>query len=221
MTSDQIHVLGQDIGRLFARLQVLEDKVMLARKDSVFRLIRAMTLHESETGAHLQRVGLQAEALARALEQDEEFCKQISIAAMLHDIGKIAVPSAILTKPGTLTDEERDMVKLHTRFGAQLLKPDDFDPVFQMAAEIALNHHEWYNGQGYPGGLKGENIPLSARIVAVIDVADSMGESRAYRAPLSAEHIEQHLRSQRGLQFDPAVLDAYFEVRERSRRQEA
>ena len=217
MTSDQIHVLGKDIGRLYARLQELEDKILLARKDSVKRLIQAMTLHECVTGAHLERVGMQAAALALALEQDEDYCARIAVAAMLHDIGKIAVSNDILTKPGKLTDEERDMLKLHTRFGAQLLQPDDFDPLFQMAAEIALNHHEWYNGKGYPSGHKGETIPLSARIVAVIDVADAMSETRAYRDAHSPEAIEQHLRSQRGTQFDPVVLDAYFELREASR----
>lgn len=210
MSTDQLHALGEDISRLYARLQSAQDKIMLARKDTVSRLVRAMTLRECLTGAHMTRVGLQAAVLANSLGQDEDYCALLSVAALLHDIGKIAITDNILMKPGKLTPEESEIIKLHTRYGSQLLQPDDFDPLLQMAAEIALYHHEWFDGNGYPYGLGGDSIPLSARIVAVLDVADAMGEVRPYRGAHAPEEIKAYLISHSGSQFDPMVIEAFL-----------
>lgn len=210
----QLLALGDDIGRLYGRLQAAQEKILATRKDTVSRLVRAMAMKDGNTGTHMARVALQSALLAQLLGQDEVFSGQLSVAAMLHDIGKIAIPDQILLKPGKLEPEETAIMRLHTRYGAQLLEPDDFDPLMQMATEIALYHHEAYDGSGYPYGLDGENIPLAARIVGVIDAYDSMTETRPYRPAHSPEAARQFIADQSGRKFDPLVVEAFLRLLE-------
>ena len=130
-------------------------------------------------------------------------------ASLLHDVGKIAVPDAILTKPGTLTDEEWVVMRRHPEAGAAILAGSSA-PVMRMAEEIALTHHERWDGGGYPHGLSGEAIPLVGRICAVCDVVDALLSPRPYKEPWPLQDALEELRSQRGRHFDPAVVDAFM-----------
>jgi len=214
LETPQLLAMGDDIGRLYRRLQAAQEKILATRKDTMSRLVRAMTMKDGSTGIHMARVALQSALLAQMLGQDEAFCGQLSVAAVLHDIGKIAIPDQILLKPGKLEPEETAIMQLHTRYGAQLLEPDDFDPLMQMATEIALYHHEAYDGSGYPYGLDGENIPLAARILSVVDVYDSMTETRPYRPAHSAAEARQFITEQSGCKFDPMVVEAFLRLPE-------
>ncbi|MFB1031875.1 MAG: HD-GYP domain-containing protein, partial [Thauera sp.] len=145
--------------------------------------------------------------LARLLGKPEAWCRDIELAAPMHDIGKIGIPDSILKKPGGLTAQEREIMQTHPLIGAQILGNTDV-PVLAMAAEIALGHHERWDGTGYPRGLAGDAIPESARIVAVIDFIDALTMDRCYRKALSDAETLTMLQATRGSHFDPAIVDA-------------
>ena len=134
----------------------------------------------------------------------------LKIASTMHDIGKIAIPDAILKKRGRLTDEEFEVIKEHTIFGNKILSKSELD-IFRIAAEIALNHHEKYNGTGYPNNLFEEDIPLSSRMMAIIDVFDAMTHKRVYKEAICIEETLEYLKNQKGLHFDPKLVDIFLE----------
>src|SRR5437899_1992894 len=140
-----------------------------------------------------------------------EFCERLGHAAPLHDVGKVAIPDAILLKPGPLTPEERAIVETHAEEGHRLVRGSS-SSILDMAATIALSHQEKWDGSGYPRGLKGEEIPIEGRIVAVADVFDALTSDRVYRKAFSVEDAIQMMREQRGRHFDPVLLDAFLEV---------
>ena len=142
---------------------------------------------------------------------DPEFCERLRHAAPLHDVGKVAIPDAILLKPGPLTPEERAIVETHAEEGHRLVRGSS-SSILDMAATIALSHQEKWDGSGYPRGLKGEAIPIEGRIVAVADVFDALTSDRVYRKAFSVEEAIQMMREQRGRHFDPVLLDAFMEV---------
>lgn len=160
-----------------------------------------------------QRIGKLAEVLSEALGQSPEWQDRIREAAPLHDVGKVGVPDEILRKPGPLTDEEFDAMKEHTLIGADLLSGGASEPV-QMAQRIARSHHERWDGEGYPDGLEGEEIPLAARIVAVVDTFDAMTHDRPYRSALSVEEAFEVIEDEAGEQFDPEIAAAALRCRE-------
>lgn len=188
-----------------ARTRELKD----THEEMTVRLVRACCFRDQETGAHIRRVGLLSGALARVCGWTNELCERIEMAAPLHDIGKTAIPDEILCKPGRFTDQEFDIMKRHTAIGASLLD-DARSPVLAMAREIALAHHERWDGAGYPHGLAGQAIPESARIVAVADVYDALSHDRVYRPAFSRERVLEMLIAGRGTQFDPAILDQFL-----------
>jgi putative two-component system response regulator len=182
-----------------------------AQTEVILRLSQAAEFRDEDTGQHTQRVGELAAKLAQTMELDPEQVELIRRAAPLHDIGKIAITDQILHKPGPLTPAEFDQMKAHALIGARLLKGSRL-PLIQTAYEIALYHHERWDGQGYPYAIKGEAIPLTARIVAVADAFDALSHERPYKAAWSIEATLAELRSWSGTRYDPEVIQALFNV---------
>lgn len=177
--------------------------------EMVQTLARVIDAKDSYTGDHAERARKKAKRLAQELHVPAKMQRYVEYAALLHDIGKIGVDGAILSKPGKLTPEEYDEIKKHPAIGYQILSPIQFlGPVAQMV----LYHQEWFNGMGYPEGLKGEEIPLGARIVATIDAWDAMRSDRPYRKALSIEIAESELRKGSGRQFDPVVVESFLHL---------
>ena len=161
------------------------------------------------TGQHVKRVSEYTEVLCKCLGFNDEDSWKISLAAMMHDVGKLMIPEAILEKPGKLTAEEFEIVKKHTQYGKQMLETSPGE-LFKLSTDIAYDHHEKWDGTGYRG-VKGEDIPVCARCVALADVFDALVSRRAYKEPWPPEKAYEEIVSQRGKQFDPAVVDAFVQ----------
>jgi len=174
----------------------------------VLRLISASEYRDDETGAHIRRIGLLAEDLARVAGWKREDADRIRLAAPMHDVGKIGVPDNILLKPGALTPEEFEVVKRHTEIGARILGGSSV-PLLRTAADIALCHHERWDGTGYPRGLAGEDIPEAARIVAVVDMYDALTSHRVYRPALRHDEAIEVMRREHGGRFDPRLFACF------------
>lgn len=183
----------------------------IAQAETVRRLSMAVEFRDEDTGAHIERIGRFSTLLAEHIGMDPEFCERLGHAAPLHDVGKVAIPDAILLKPGPLTPEERAIVETHAEEGHRLVRGSS-SAILDMAATIALSHQEKWDGSGYPRGLKGEAIPIEGRIVAVADVFDALTSDRVYRKAFSVEEAVQMMREQRGRHFDPVLLDAFMDV---------
>ena len=179
------------------------------REELAFRLLAASGQHDRETGMHLRRIGLFAAELGRLLGWDEEAVDTLQSASPLHDIGKIGVPDAILQKPGALTEQEWEVMRAHTTMGAGLLEGSSV-PFIQMGARIALAHHERWDGQGYPYGLQRREIPLEARITALVDVYDAVSHPRRYKGPWPEDRVAEHLLRGAGAHFDPDLVDLFL-----------
>lgn len=176
-------------------------------KELIFRISRAAEFRDPETGAHIQRMAYYSQAIAIGLDLDEAKQRLILEAAPMHDVGKIGIPDYILLKPGRLTPEEFEVMKGHARLGYELLK-DSRSEILQAGATIAISHHEKFDGSGYPHGLKGNDIPLFGRIVAVADVFDALTSERPYKKAWSLEDASAFLEAGRGKHFDPLCVEA-------------
>lgn len=174
------------------------------------RLALAAEYRDDDTGEHTQRVGKISARIAKALGMPPADVELIRRASPLHDVGKIAIPDAILLKPGKLTPEEFEQMKTHTALGAKMLSGGRF-PLLQMAEEIALTHHEHWDGKGYLG-LEGESIPIAGRIVAVADVFDALTHERPYKKAWSLQEALEEIERQSGRQFDPPIVEAFLHV---------
>ncbi len=183
----------------------------IAQAETVRRLSMAVEFRDEDTGAHIERIGRFSTLLAEQAGLEGELCELMSYAAPLHDVGKVAIPDAILLKPGSLTPEERAIVETHAEEGYRLLRGSS-SSILDMAATIALSHHEKWDGSGYPRGLAGEEIPIEGRIVAVADVFDALTTDRVYRPAFSVERAVEMMREQRGRHFDPVLLDIFLDV---------
>lgn len=177
-------------------------------KESTERLSRAVSLPDEETGAHIERMSRFSALLAEAVGFRGCSAEEFRLAAALHDVGKVAVPDSVLLKAGPLTPEEYRAVQHHTTIGYQLLAGSTA-PVLRIAASIALGHHEWWDGSGYPRGLRGEDIPLEARIVGITDVFDASTSHRLYRPALRVEAALEMMIELRGHRFEPRLLDLF------------
>ena len=204
----------RDLSAAMARMESSLRDVRAAHIQSVFVLSRVTELNDEYTGNHIRRVSRYCQEIARALGCSAEFIEQITFSSPMHDIGKISIPSNILGKPGKLTHEEFEVVKQHAANGAQILRGISF---LSMACEIALTHHERYDGTGYPNALRGEHIPLTGRIVAVADVFDALISQRPYKEPYSFEQSIEIMSREAGKHFDPEVLGAFLGIRDRVR----
>lgn len=196
LRSAQLSKMNQAAGELAAQ-----------QSEAVQQLVRAAAFRDPETGAHLQRMAHYARLIAAGLGWPEPQQALLLAAAPMHDIGKVGIPDHILLKPGRLDAAEMAIMRGHSAIGAAILGTAA-TPLLRMAAAIALCHHERYDGQGYPAGLRGEAIPQAARIVAVADVFDALTSARPYKAAWPLERAEAFLREQRGAHFDPACVDA-------------
>jgi len=196
------------------RLEGSFQEVQRAHLESVFVLSRVSELNDEYTGNHIRRVSCYCQEVAGGLGCHAGFIEQITYSSPMHDIGKISIPSEILSKPGKLTAEEFEVVKQHAVNGARIL---DGIPFLTMAREIALTHHERYDGAGYPAGLSGEEVPLSGRIVAVADVFDALISRRPYKEPYSFEDSIDILSAEAGKHFDPQVLGVFLGLADRVR----
>jgi methanogenic corrinoid protein MtbC1 len=183
----------------------------IAQAETVRRLSMAVEFRDEDTGAHIERIGRFSTLLAEQVGIETDRCELLGYAAPLHDVGKVAIPDAILLKPGPLTREERAIVETHTEEGYRLLHGSS-SSILDMAATIALSHHEKWDGNGYPRGLAGEEIPIEGRIVAIADVFDALTSDRVYRPAFPIERAIEMMREQRAQHFDPVLLDAFMEV---------
>ncbi len=174
-----------------------------AYKDAVVMLCLAAEGKDQDTSSHLYRVQHYTEALAIAMDVDADYAAHMGLMSMLHDIGKLATPDAILKKPGALTDEEWLIMKEHPLAGVRILGNN---PFYEIAREISAGHHENYDGSGYPKGLSGEDIPLSARIVKLADVFDALTTKRPYKEAWSMEDALVNIAAQAGKMFDPNIV---------------
>jgi putative two-component system response regulator len=186
------------------------EELRSSRQETVERLARAIELHEDEAGEHVDRISRLSSHLGSQLGLDDEQILLLKAAAPLHDVGKIAIPEKILRKAGKLTPEEREEMERHAEAGHRILDGSESE-LLQMAARIALTHHEWFDGNGYPRRLAGEEIPIEGRIVAVADVFDALLSDRPYRPAKSVDEAVEIVREGRGTQFDPEVVDALLE----------
>ncbi len=180
------------------------------QRDILMRLMEVAETRSRETGNHVRRVGEYARLLALKLGVKEEDADLYRFAAPMHDIGKIGIPDAVLTKPGRLVADEFELMKAHAAIGYEMLKGSEL-ALFKLASVIALEHHEKYDGSGYPKGLAAERISLAARITAVADVFDALGCDRIYKKAWSIEEIRQYFDEQRGLHFDPRIVECLLE----------
>ncbi|MFO7953606.1 MAG: response regulator, partial [Thioalkalivibrio sp.] len=181
------------------------------RLQVVQRLGRAAEYRDEETGYHILRMSHTCALLAREIGWDEEQCDLILNASPMHDIGKIGIPDAVLLKPGRFEPHEWEIMKTHAAIGASLLEGDDSD-LLRMAREIALTHHEKWDGSGYPNGLAGEAIPRAGRIAALADVFDALTSERPYKAAWTVEAAVEMIRENRGRHFDPVLVDVFLDV---------
>ena len=180
-------------------------------EEIVLRMISAVGHRHDETGSHVRRIGLYSAAMAKSLGWTPESVNYIQLAAAMHDVGKIGIPDTILLKPGKLTREEFEVIKTHTTIGAAILDESDVS-LIQMAREIALSHHEKWDGSGYPQGLIEEATPESARIVGVVDVYDAMASDRVYRPALPEDEALSLMKIGKGESFDPRLLECFLDL---------
>jgi response regulator RpfG family c-di-GMP phosphodiesterase len=193
---------------LEARVQKRTHQLERSRVELMHRLALAAEYRDDDTHEHAQRIGHTTTLLAIGLGLAAGTTERIRLAAPLHDIGKIAIPDAILLKPGKLTGEEFETIKSHTLIGARILGGSQ-SQLLRSAAEIALSHHERWDGTGYPSGLAGAAIPLAGRMVAVADVFDALVHRRPYKQPWPVDEAAAEVLSQSGRHFDPAVVKAF------------
>jgi hypothetical protein len=203
--------LQREIGDRSTELRRALSELEIAQAETVRRLSMAVEFRDEDTGAHIERIGRFSTLLAEQVGMEEEFCLRMVHAAPLHDVGKVAIPDAILLKPGKLTAQERAIVETHAEEGHRLLKGSS-SAILDLAATIALSHHEKWDGSGYPRGVRGEAIPIEGRIVAIADVFDALTSDRVYRKAFAVEEAVAMMRSERGKHFDPVLLDAFLEV---------
>ena len=178
-------------------------------KELIFRMSRAAEFRDPETGAHIQRMAHYSQIIARGLDLEPHKQNLLLKAAPMHDVGKIGIPDYILLKPGKLTPEEMEVMKSHARLGFELLQGSGSE-ILRAGAEIAISHHEKYDGTGYPNALKGKDIPLYGRIVAVADVFDALTSERPYKKAWPLEDAVRFLEEGRGKHFDPMCIEAFL-----------
>jgi len=192
-----------------AQLESSESELRRLREETIRRLAWAAEFRSNETGQHLLRMSLYCTLLARLVGLDADRTEMIRIASPMHDVGKIGIPDRILLKPTFLTPEERAVMQAHTEMGHRILTGSGVE-LLDLAATLALTHHERIDGQGYPGGLEDDDIPLEGRIAAIADVFDALTSDRVYRLAFRPDEAREQMLTGRGTQFDQELLDLFF-----------
>ena len=207
--ADQMEKIISDLGRMYQERNEALQEVARAHHEALFLLSMAAEYKDEDTGIHIVRIGFLAEALALFLGESKDYALMLRKAAPMHDIGKIGIPDDVLKKPGAFTPQERAIMNQHSAIGADILGKSRI-ALFQMAAEIALAHHERWDGKGYPNQLAGPAIPLSGRIVSIVDFYDALTMDRVYRPAFSHEKALEMLLAERGKAFDPDIVDCFL-----------
>jgi len=189
------------------RIKQMEEQALALRTSLICAFNQLLDLKDLNTGVHSTRLAEWALHVAGELGLDENVLSDLEVAALLHDIGKIGIPDAILHKPARLADDEYALMKKHPEYGWAVMRNV---PGMERASLMILHHHESYDGKGYPAGLKGDEIPIGSRIVSVIDAFDAMVSSRPYRAGMPYAEAERRLLAASGTQFDPGVVDRFL-----------
>lgn len=199
--ADKAEWLRTEVDKAVVELRAREEEI-------IDRLTIAASYKDLETARHTRRVGLYSEAIAKAYGLEPRLCSDIRLASPMHDIGKVAIPDAILLKRGKLTEQEFAEMQVHTVVGCDILR-ESKSSLLQLAAEIAGSHHERWDGQGYPFRLVGDAIPITGRIVAIADNFDALTTARPYKEAWSVERTVAHIREKAGSQFDPSCVTAF------------
>jgi len=190
-------------------IQLLNNEIIDTQKEVIFTMGSISETRSKETGNHVRRVAEYSKLLAIKYGIKETEAELLKQASPMHDIGKVAIPDEILNKPGELTKEEFEKMKEHSRIGYEMLKSSNRS-IIKTAAIVAIEHHEKYDGTGYPNGLKGEQIHIYGRITAIADVFDALGSNRCYKEAWSDEKIFKLLNDEKGKHFDPLLIDIFF-----------
>ena len=200
--NDRAAHLASEVSAATRKLGEREDEIIL-------RLALAVEYRDNDTGEHTLRVARYSRIIAEQLGLPARLCRDIYLAAPLHDVGKVAIPDNVLLKPGRLTDEEMAVIRTHATIGERILA-DSSCELIRLGAEIAVGHHERWDGAGYPRGLRADEIPVAARVVAVADVFDALTTRRPYKEPMALDAARNYLIENAGRQFDPACVEAFL-----------
>ena len=195
--------------RMVRNLETAKVELMVSREETIQRLARAAEFRSDETAQHIRRMSIYCELLAREAGMSERMCELLRIASPMHDIGKIGTPDRILMKEGRLTPEEFEVMKQHAEIGFRILNGSNSE-MLQLAADIAMTHHEKFDGSGYPRGLSGTNIPIHGRITAIADVFDALMSARCYKSAYPLERTLRIMSDGRGSHFDPELLRLFI-----------
>ena len=209
-TKRQLVKYADDLNKAIQDLKGTHRELQEAYLDTIHRLVLAAEYKDEDTGDHIVRMSRYSALIAEKLRLPAEEVQNLLYASPMHDIGKIGIPDSILMKPGKLTEEEFETIKTHPTIGEKILA-DSKAAVLKLAGQIALSHHEKWNGRGYPQGLAGDNIPLAARIVGLVDVFDALTSKRPYKDPFPVEVALDIIEKDRGQHFDPDVVDVFLE----------
>lgn len=188
----------------------LNEKLKSAYLDTIYRLSVAAEYKDQDTASHIKRMSLYSKVLASHMGMNDREVELVLYASPMHDVGKLGVPDAILLKPGKLNAEERKVMENHTVYGAKIMEGSDSE-VLEWSRVIAISHHEKWDGSGYPNNLRGKDIPLTGRLVALADVFDALTSRRPYKEPWPLEKAVDTIRSDSGTHFDPEVVEAFVE----------
>ena len=210
---NQNEILEEKVKIKTALLEESLEKVKKASIETIYRLAKAAEYRDDDTGAHILRMSNYSAVIALAFGESRESAEKLLYSAQMHDLGKIGIPDSILLKPGKLNDREWSIMKQHPEIGAKILSNSGAD-VIELGKIISYNHHEKWDGTGYPRGLKGKNIPLEGRITAVADVFDALLSKRPYKEPYSTEKSLDIIKSGSGSHFDPEIVEAFFSVKD-------
>ena len=213
-TRDELGVLTLSFNEMVDNLNQAKQDQLDTYNRTIEGWSRALDLRDHETEGHSQRVTAMTVELAQQMGIAGEELEHVRRGALLHDIGKIAIPDDVLLKPGKLTKAERDLINRHPEYAKSLLEQVEF---LEPALDIPFSHHEWWDGSGYPQGLKGEEIPLAARVFTVVDVWDALTSDRPYRGAMTHEEALEIIQAGKGSHFDPEIVEEFIELIERDR----